>query len=90
MDAFAERRMMTPTKGEQRARFFGGVGLNHHSSARHQHRGVEDSRLRFRFEFADLTHSGTIMGTKYFTVTTAVLEPSNEPRPAAAPKGGTL
>jgi hypothetical protein len=54
MDAFAERRMMTPTGGEQRARFFGGVGLDPPLlGARHQHRGVEDSRLRFRFEFAD-------------------------------------
>jgi hypothetical protein len=54
MDTLAERRMMTPTGGQERTRFFGGVGLDPPLlGARHQHRGVEDFRLRPRFEFSD-------------------------------------
>ena len=54
MDTLAERRMMTPTGGQERTRFFGGVGLDPPLlGARHQHRGVEDFRVRLQFELSD-------------------------------------
>src|SRR5262245_4863565 len=47
MDAFAKRGMMTLTGGKQGARFLRALGLDPpFLGAGHQHRGVEDFRLR--------------------------------------------
>ncbi len=54
MDALAERMMMTLAGGEERTRFLGSLGLDPPLlHPRLQHGGVEEFRLRSRFEFAD-------------------------------------
>ena len=62
MDAFAERRMMTPTGGQERTRFFGGVGLDPHSSARVisiAARKTFGCGFGLSFRTADISSSGT-------------------------------